>query len=586
MPRSKESHLPPNQRSNWYKLNEGQRRYAYEQWMLAKVRRGETIDENHQPGIPEDLQVDPPAEGDIAEGGEEIDEIVREATQDMPAVGKRGPEPSTSSGSSDAGGKKARNDATQPDSTGAHEKGKSKLTGTAKDQGGGAPMEGTPRGFALPPPSLSMHNSLRHYRKIHRFYTYGFAYDALPQYVQSGTENILQSYWLTTPLAEIPWDKPYFYLNPSEFNQLPQGANIVHCSVDIRSRNVRIAFPTNSANSELATLNQNKNIIAAYGLNINVHAVPLRYVSFAAGQPMIPNVVTPATDEDHVNMYRELYGWPLNRDSTQEQMNIVPRHQVGIPVPLRHYAGIYHPVHLNGHEDGGWPCLQHYYREVDADAATGNSIAFHEYTPANGLIKEPVKSVYYGYPFIQPLANNQPLQQHVKIPITSKPVARTIVDIEIGPQITDDGTNLTTNDTAPKSMTQEISKSLIAEHRNFNSTDRKLDFTLTLPIEKSQALQTGTWNAQSAQVQPTVHVGIQPVHALTSKNITGASNNNFTDAQAYIEVIAECVIDTAYPTPFPLHGDVHVTENGATYFHRNELQYYQSTYDGLLHTKQ
>nr|ARV85898.1 structural protein [Planococcus citri densovirus] len=32
---------PPNERPNWERLNEGQRRYAWEQYNLARVRRGE-----------------------------------------------------------------------------------------------------------------------------------------------------------------------------------------------------------------------------------------------------------------------------------------------------------------------------------------------------------------------------------------------------------------------------------------------------------------------------------------------------------------------------------------------------------------
>ena len=36
--------LPPNERDNWGRLNEGQRRYAWEQYNLALVRRGRSID--------------------------------------------------------------------------------------------------------------------------------------------------------------------------------------------------------------------------------------------------------------------------------------------------------------------------------------------------------------------------------------------------------------------------------------------------------------------------------------------------------------------------------------------------------------
>lgn len=35
---------PPYERPNWERMNEGQRRYAMEQWQLARVRRGLNID--------------------------------------------------------------------------------------------------------------------------------------------------------------------------------------------------------------------------------------------------------------------------------------------------------------------------------------------------------------------------------------------------------------------------------------------------------------------------------------------------------------------------------------------------------------
>ncbi|CAL1283296.1 unnamed protein product, partial [Larinioides sclopetarius] len=42
MPRSLKPH--PAERPNWNTLNEGQKRYAVEQWQLARVRRGLPID--------------------------------------------------------------------------------------------------------------------------------------------------------------------------------------------------------------------------------------------------------------------------------------------------------------------------------------------------------------------------------------------------------------------------------------------------------------------------------------------------------------------------------------------------------------
>ena len=44
MPRVKPLGPNPQDRPNWNSLNEGQRRYAMEQWKLARVRRGEHFD--------------------------------------------------------------------------------------------------------------------------------------------------------------------------------------------------------------------------------------------------------------------------------------------------------------------------------------------------------------------------------------------------------------------------------------------------------------------------------------------------------------------------------------------------------------
>ena len=44
MPKTRPLGPPPDERPNWDNLNEGQKRYAWEQYNLAKVRRGIPID--------------------------------------------------------------------------------------------------------------------------------------------------------------------------------------------------------------------------------------------------------------------------------------------------------------------------------------------------------------------------------------------------------------------------------------------------------------------------------------------------------------------------------------------------------------
>lgn len=73
--------------------------------------------------------------------------------------------------------------------------------------------------------------NLRKYLKVHRFLTWGIAYDILSR---TETTDPKETWlYMTTPLAHVPWDRPYFYLTPAEFNALPDGAVAKHVKVTI-----------------------------------------------------------------------------------------------------------------------------------------------------------------------------------------------------------------------------------------------------------------------------------------------------------------------------------------------------------------
>ena len=87
--------------------------------------------------------------------------------------------------------------------------------------------------------------------------------------------------------------------------------------------------------------------------------------------------------------------------------------------------------------------------------------------------------------------------------------------------------------------------------------------TTTFHIEKSQWMGYGNFEQQGPAIQPSLHIGIQPVPALTTASLQGQSNSSFTDSSAYFEIIAEMVVETSYPTPYPLASSIHTTEHGA-----------------------
>lgn len=307
--------IHPSEKPNWGRLNEGQRRYAVEQYNLALVRRGIPIDHPF-PERPLDDWLDIPAEGedhlrgqlDAELGGQqqpaqeesppydnseafnaqfENDESVDwdpdNFDQDLLEDNHQGgfnifdhPPPqimADSSTSGTSGPRDLKRARTEDGGDASSNKGaKKKLPGT----GSAAPMEGGPRAVALPCPRTAIHSHVRYYRKMHKFFSYGIAYKALSYTNGADAQAVV----ITTPLMEVPWDRRFFYLNPSEFELLPQGSSFNKVRVKVTQRNVRVAFPTNSTASNLATLNQNKNIVTAVGLYKKLNATGVKYTAF------------------------------------------------------------------------------------------------------------------------------------------------------------------------------------------------------------------------------------------------------------------------------------------------------------------
>ena len=276
--------IPPNRRPRYAEYHEGQRRYAWEQFYKGLVYRGVkftppaldnqdrnfALDPAEGPSHAEELPAN--TEGPLTEEEQAVtdafDTGLLEDTE-MPSVGRTSGaspgEAGTSGTSSGIGHKRGAADSGGAGGKRRADAGSEKLPGTAEGQAS-APMEGGPRERALPRPTLGLHPQIRHYRKVHRFLSFGIAYDILKF---TGSDKQVYN-MMTTPLAKIPWDRPYLYLNQAEYSILSEGAHMESVRVTVICRNVRIAFPTNSSDSNLATLNQNKDIVVAQGLNKNV----------------------------------------------------------------------------------------------------------------------------------------------------------------------------------------------------------------------------------------------------------------------------------------------------------------------------
>lgn len=543
--------VPPDQKPNWDYLNESQRRYAWEQYNLARVRRGLPI--NHPiPDREEPEQAwSPTHEEAVAAGAKElgVDPEEPETRSDHDEENNDNPIDSVSDRDSD--NMADRMDVDQPggsneatpvkrNRTASAAGAKRRLPGTGGDEENrGQPLEGGPRRVALPNPSAGIPSYVRYFRKTHRVFSYGLAYKILKTTVTDPTAiNIVV---LTTPLMEVPWDRRFYYINPSEFALLPKGSSFNKCRISITQRNVRIAFPTNNSANNLATLNQNKNIVYARGLYKKVNSIPLKYTGFQADQPMIPTGVAwpgrRAPEVDYNQLITDMYG---SQETTADFLTNVPKHQVGIPQVYPYYCCMVMSNYNNTATQNtvmGWECLQRYYTELDADASVGNEIFTAEYHPQCGLCKLPPTPLYRNYN-----TGNLaiPRGSHTLLPHVD---TLTLFNSQSNTQEQQEGVVLQQTEQAGVNLQQPT------------------PFSLAGFIEQSQAIYQGNFKHAMVEAQDSVHIGVQPTFALTSQALTtGQTNSSFTDTQAYFEIVAECEINTSYPTFRPLYTALNVKE--------------------------
>lgn len=550
--------IPPFVRPNWSRMNEGQRRYAMEQYNLALVRRGLPIDHP----VPE-ADPDPVVEEshyETADEGTDSDTIVASDNEEYESAVELEEElhnlsneennmPPPNRGSTIApvagpsgtgkGGKAIKR--TNTNDSGINDDTFS-LPGTGQGQGGAPGGDSGVQTVSLPQPHSRIHSQIRYYSKVHRFFSWGISYQVMETTINKTTYRNI-----STPFVNIPWDRHYMYLNPCEFTTLPAGSTFSKVRCEVRARNVRVAFPTNSSGTELATLNQNKDICYAVGLNKSIPCINVTYTKFQDTEPMIPADYLIEKDADHTELVYDLYGrsWattPLT----------VPRHQMGIPTPLPLYAMIPYPENT---PEPGYPCFQELYKNYNGDVASNSVLCKVEYKPVMGICKTPNQPVYLPYPYLQS-------GEKMCIPTDQAKHELQTVEMEIG------GNTSITKATDTSYPFERV----IADN-----------WAIEEYIEKCQEVRHHLHGIQGLKVQPSLHVAIQPTPALDTKALAGKSNSNFTDTQAYWEVICEAEINTQYPIHYPLMSDYHVKENDIYFFNNSKTVYdkYKTMWGGL-----
>ena len=408
------------------------------------------------------------------------------------------------------------------------------LTGTGKEQAsGGASSDGQGKSYYIEKPLSAFGSKVSTYKKVHKFMTFGIANTTLAAPID--TTPASTGYFMSTYLAELPWHIPAFYLTPSEFNLLPIGAHVLEVSVDVYYRGSTIQFETAASTTGLATLNQINDIAVANGLNRSGQGSNVRYTGFdAAPQTMLPTGITRPVYGPVAGIYRgmvrDYYGSDTGDGTFQGD---IPKHHVGRQTFLYNYWAMTSRTGVPPLQAiGGWPCLADKIKQMDGKTVVNTCVASSTYKPKQAPLKEPLRTYNHGLPAV---ATGSTIQ----VPVMGNLVNVRNANIAAAAGAIASGGLQTTNTEGTPAQGTDV--------------DEVNLLNIYSPIEKSQFVKSGYWGQPDCHIQPSVHIGVQPVPALsTSATLTeDAQFNAWTDTRAYWEVVATMVVKEHNPTAYP-----------------------------------
>lgn len=185
--------------------------------------------------------------------------------------------------------------------------------------------------------------------------------------------------YITTPLAVLPNDAIYFYMNPVEYNKIKDlntFCRILQCSVSVVPQGLRTAFDTGTTLTGTATSEHCAIGITAVGINQKIYTRAMRYVA-AAESPMLPTECVTVSNEEIITKY---YG-----DDEYKTMPMI----LGVP---RH-VDMYCSLTLNSKRavtgyvkhDEGVPILDKHLDRFNFLPFVGKEVINWEYYPTNGI---------------------------------------------------------------------------------------------------------------------------------------------------------------------------------------------------------
>lgn len=384
----------------------------------------------------------------------------------------------------------------------------------------------------VPRPVTSQEGNTITFRKTHRFLSFAYA----SKIIESGN-----TCFMTTSLLEIPWNRYFMYMDPSELANLPVGSSVTSLSVKVVYRGVHETFETNSSNSNTAAMNQPKDIGYALGLCQMTEGVNCKITGVEAAKQMIPNTLQVMGTSDYEPYIQKFYGVPNDNESFN---SLVPSSYIAKQVPFNSYFCL--QADKTHQEKPGWFKLSSMLNVADANLSCGRVIANLTYKPAIAFPKCQMKSISCPYPQSSVAGARE---FNVRIPFGS---ARNMWGRK--------NYNWAEKTGEPKNFTV-----IPQVNEPFNQTPNLHDF-----IEQSQFVFNQDAPDFRGTSQPTFHVGILQCPKLTSAGVI-QGQEDFTDLQGHFEVVCEAKVNFRYETHYPYADDLNTDPKNQMFFNKQNV---------------
>lgn len=550
---------PPYERANWDRLNEGQRRYAMEQYNLALVRRGQRFDDTHlrEPGVQDDTtslddieldslgsppentpeQQEPENEHQEAENEHQHDEAGEAMESDAAQIPQQSPAKPT--GTQQGGKRKQNNQGGAAKRKPMHSG--SALPGTSGNTDGMTGVgsnEDNSRGIQHINRGLNVFKYNFQFTKKWKFLSFGVADNILEE--PNGTAN---RWVLTSSLVNIPWEYAFMYMSPAEYERLSvfNGVKISSAKIKVFQYNPRVAFQTADTSSTTATLNQNKFTRVMIGARSNSALICNdRDYNFDDTEFMKPI----SLDEESNQSYRQklaqrLYGVP-NNSTLAEMQTSIPAFVTGHEVGLQRYLTFYAPQN----NDIGFAPYDQFVEEYNSMDCIGKCILEHEYN--------------FKYAYLRPNASVGSMDNVYDALGTGTATGTRLEHLNFKKVPFDLSTQ-------PGPLTSEETRYFDSIAPQHVTTTFWNNFYTKFPMEQSGMIHELNKRTEDYGGQPSIHVGVRAVPKL-STNANLLQPESWLDTQMYWTV--ECTLEVEASDPFATsRGTAHSVPTSVQYIH-------------------